>query len=39
MFENKLSLRGLPFHLRIQQLIATEDGVRIAATARGLTLS
>jgi hypothetical protein len=39
IFENKLSLRGLPFHLRIQQLIATEDGVRIAATARDLTLS
>jgi hypothetical protein len=39
IFESKLSLRGLPFHLRIQQLIATEDGVRIAATARNLTLS
>jgi hypothetical protein len=39
VFENKLSLRGLPFHLRIQQLVATEDGVRIAATARDLTLS
>jgi hypothetical protein len=39
IFDNKLSLRGLPFHLRIQQLVATEDGVRIAATARGLTLS
>jgi LmeA-like phospholipid-binding len=38
-FENKLSLRGLPFHLRIQQLVATEDGVRISATARDLTLS
>jgi hypothetical protein len=39
IFEDKLSLRGLPFHLRIQQLLATEDGVRIAATARDLTLS
>jgi len=39
IFESKLSLRGLPFHLRIQQLVATEDGIRIAATARGLTLS
>jgi hypothetical protein len=39
MFKNKLSLRGLPFHLRIQQLSATEDGVRIAATARDLVLS
>lgn len=38
IFANKLSLRGLPFHLRIQQLVATDDGVRIAATARGLTL-
>lgn len=39
VFANKLSLRGLPFHLQIQQLTATPDGVRIAATARGLTLS
>ncbi|MEO7263123.1 MAG: DUF2993 domain-containing protein [Jatrophihabitantaceae bacterium] len=39
IFANKLSLRGLPFHLRIQQLIATPDGVRISATARSLTLS
>ena len=39
VFANKLSLRGLPFHLRIQQLVATEDGVQIAATARDLTLS
>ena len=39
VFANKLSLRGLPFHLRIQQLTATDEGVRIAATARGLTLS
>jgi hypothetical protein len=39
MFESKLSLRGLPFHLRIQRLVADEDGVHIAATARGLTLS
>lgn len=39
VFANKLSLRGLPFHLQIQQLTATADGVRIAATARGLTLS
>jgi hypothetical protein len=39
MFDRQLSLRGLPFHLRIQQLVATEDGIRIAATARGLTLS
>jgi len=39
LFENKLSLRGLPFHLRIQRLVADEDGVHIAATARGLTLS
>ena len=39
LFENKLSLRGLPFHLRIQSLVADEDGVHIAATARGLTLN
>ncbi|MBV9823928.1 MAG: DUF2993 domain-containing protein [Actinobacteria bacterium] len=39
LFEDKLSLRGLPFHLRIQQLVADEDGVHIAATARGLTLN
>jgi hypothetical protein len=39
VFKNKLSLRGLPFHLKIQQLVATEEGVRIAATARDLTLS
>jgi len=39
LFESKLSLRGLPFHLRIQRLVADEDGVHIAATARGLTLS
>jgi hypothetical protein len=39
LFDNKLSLRGLPFHLRIQQLVADEDGVHISATARGLTLS
>jgi hypothetical protein len=39
IFANKLSLRGLPFHLQIQQLVATADGVRISATARGLTLS
>lgn len=39
MFAKKLSLRGLPFHLQIQSLAATADGVRIAATARGLTLS
>ena len=39
IFEHNLSLRGLPFHLRIQQLLATEDGLRIAATARNLTLS
>lgn len=39
VFAKKLSLRGLPFHLQIQQLTATADGVRIAATARGLTLS
>ena len=39
IFKSKLSLRGLPFHLRIQQLVATEDGVRIAATARNLVLS
>jgi len=39
IFKSKLSLRGLPFHLRIQQLSATEDGVRIAATARDLVLS
>ena len=39
IFATKLSLRGLPFHLRIQQLAATEDGVRIAATARDLVLS
>ena len=39
IFKNKLSLRGLPFHLRIQQLVATDEGVRIAATARDLTLS
>jgi len=38
MFESKLSLRGLPFHLRIEQLVATEDGVRVSATARDLTL-
>jgi hypothetical protein len=39
IFANKLSLRGLPFHLRIQQLSATAEGVRISATARGLSLS
>jgi hypothetical protein len=39
IFANKLSLRGLPFHLQIQQLVATDEGVRISATARGLTLS
>lgn len=39
IFAKKLSLRGLPFHLQIQNLVATADGVRIAATARGLTLS
>jgi hypothetical protein len=39
VFASKLSLRGLPFHLRIQQLVAAEDGVRIAATARDLSLS
>ena len=39
LFDDKLSLRGLPFHLRIQRLVATADGVRIAATARSLTLS
>lgn len=39
LFEDKLSLRGLPFHLRIQSLVAGEDGVHIAATARGLTLN
>jgi hypothetical protein len=39
IFANKLSLRGLPFHLQIQRLVATADGVRISATARGLTLS
>jgi hypothetical protein len=39
VFASKLSLRGLPFHLQIQQLVATEDGVRVSATARDLTLS
>jgi len=39
IFQNKLSLRGLPFHLQIQRLAATAEGVRIAATARNLTLS
>jgi hypothetical protein len=39
IFADKLSLRGLPFHLRIERLVAAEDGVRIAATARDLTLS
>jgi hypothetical protein len=39
LFKNKLSLRGLPFHLRIQRLVADEDGVQLSATARGLTLS
>jgi DUF2993 family protein len=39
VFANKLSLRGLPFHLQIQRLVATEDGVRISATARDLVLS
>ncbi|HEV2885667.1 MAG TPA: DUF2993 domain-containing protein [Jatrophihabitans sp.] len=39
IFASKLSLRGLPFHLQIQQLVAAEDGVHISATARGLTLS
>jgi hypothetical protein len=39
IFQKKLSLRGLPFHLQIQRLVATADGVRISATARDLTLS
>lgn len=39
LFKDRLSLRGLPFHLKIQQLVATDEGVRIAATARNLTLS
>lgn len=39
VFQNKLSLRGLPFHLQIQRLVATADGVRITATARQLTLN
>jgi hypothetical protein len=39
LFANKLSLRGLPFHLRIQQLLATDQGVRISAEASDLTLS
>ena len=39
IFATKLSLRGLPFHLQIQQLVAAEDGVRISATARDLILS
>jgi hypothetical protein len=39
IFANKLSLRGLPFHLAIQRLVAAADGVRISATARELTLS
>ncbi len=39
LFDDKLSLRGLPFHLRIQRLVADEDGVHVAATARALTLS
>ena len=34
IFAKKLSLRGLPFHLRIQSLVATADGVRISATPR-----
>lgn len=39
VFANKLSLRGLPFHLRIQGLLATDQGVRISAEASDLTLS
>lgn len=38
IFASKLSLRGLPFHLRIGQLVAAEDGIRITATARDLVL-
>lgn len=39
VFANKLSLRGLPFHLRIRQLVATDQGVRISAEASDLILS
>jgi hypothetical protein len=39
IFANRLSLRGLPFHLRIQQLLATAAGVRVSAVASDLTLS
>ncbi len=38
IFKSRLSLRGLPFHLQIQRLIATKDGLSISAVASGITL-
>ncbi|MGI8667876.1 MAG: LmeA family phospholipid-binding protein [Jatrophihabitans sp.] len=39
VFKNQLSLKGLPFGLQIQRLIAGPDGVQVSATAQHVTLS
>lgn len=38
VFSQKLSLTGLPFHLRLRQLDATSSGVLVSAVASNITL-